>query len=811
MMDDRGQAIQRCLIMSDPETSPDIVGCQANLLAGPWPAVQGSPACGLNDFRVGQAGRSMTRDESQARISRMAPLIRELRRRRVFRTAALYVIGAWVAMQVADVLFPGFGIPDEAIRVLVWTAALGFPFALAFGWFFDIGRGGLHRTPPLGSEGARDPRPLNRIDFTILAAFVLVAGALVYNATEQVLDVPAEPAQDPPQAQPGMTASKLPNSIAVLPFANISNDPDNEYFCDGVSEEILNKLSEMRPLNVIGRTSSFAFKGSNTGIERISAILGVGHVLQGSVRKAGSQLRISAQLLDERGRQLWTQTFDRELENVFEIQAEIAQAVATRVAEQVIASPERARHPNLEAYDHYLAGRELLHRRDMFRAMTALERAIELDPDFAEAHAEWAIARSMGLPSRQNLESADAAINRALALQPRLLRAQAARALWLLQSIPPDPAAAEATLRSVLGQEPNMTDALLWLSNALGAQGREDEAIEILSRANRIDPLHPSIAVNLADALRMRGEGEAARLVVERVLQQPNPGFSAFVSVARMHERRGELIELNAVAKDSALRAGKLHYLLALSYALLGDLDSAEYWIERSLRDYPEWFHNPYFPATIRSWKGDAEHARQRFEQGMKAAGLEPADLSEETRIWHGSLLARSGHHAAAIELLEPMAHLATTPESLNVDWLPEHEGWHALAWSYRHTGAEARAAEILSDVQGQCRLRLEPERGSVDSDLLYYCAENALMAGDTDDALSLLGRAVAGGWRDYYVRQNDPYWMSLADDPRYRALMATVKADIARQRAEVERIDATDDFMARLDAALAARRSSSQ
>ncbi len=228
--------------------------------------------------------------------------------------------------------------------------------------------------------------------------------------------------------------ARLENSIAVLPFANISNEPDNEYFCDGISEEILNALSGFRQLNVIGRTSSFAFKGSDVGIDQISAVLGVGHVLQGSVRKAGNQLRISAQLLDETGRQVWTETFDRELANVFEIQSEIAAAVAAKVASQVTSSAAAGRQPDLDAYEHFLAGRALLHRRDIDGALAELQRAIEIDPDFAEAHAEWAIGRLIGDVSGRHLDAARAAIDRALALQPKLLRAQAAQGFLLLQS-----------------------------------------------------------------------------------------------------------------------------------------------------------------------------------------------------------------------------------------------------------------------------------------------------------------------------------------------------------------------------------------
>jgi len=277
------------------------------------------------------------------------------------------------------------------------------------------------------------------------------------------------------------------------------------------------------------------------------------------------------------------------------------------------------------------------------------------------------------------------------------------------------------------------------------------------------------------------------------------------------YRSRGRLVEMTAVAKDFALHAAPQHYSLAQSYALLGDLTSADYWIERSLTDYPDWHANPFYRSIVPGWRGDAELARQRFDQGLEARDIRIGDQSVNIQIWYGGLLARSGHYAAAIEVLEPLADVDATPDSLYLDWGPQLDGWHALAWSYRHGGEEAKAARILSDLQDQCRSRVDDRKYPAHSDLLHYCAETALMASDADQALVLLKRAVDAGWRDYYRRQNDPYWSALEGDPRYRALMDDVKADIARQRAEVERIDATDDFEARLDAALAARRSSGE
>jgi TolB-like protein/predicted Zn-dependent protease len=732
-------------------------------------------------------------------------LYREARRRKVFRTGALYVVGAWLALQVADVLFPAFDIPEAAKQALVWAAVAGLPVALAFGWLFEIGPGGIRRTLPAAADAALAPQPLGRRDHLILAAFLGIAAVLVYRAVQDIRETPQEAAAPGPD-EVAAGSDRLPNSIAVLPFVNISNDPDNEYFCDGISEEILNALSSARELNVIGRTSSFAFKGSDYGIDRISAVLGVGHVLQGSVRKAGNQLRISAQLLDASGRQLWTETFDRELANVFDIQAEIAQAVASTVAREVVSRPEALHHPSLEAYDHYLAGRGALHRRDTSTAMAELARAIELDPGFAEAQAEWAIARSMGFATKEELDAAAAAIDRALELRPQLLRAQAARGLWLLESSPPDVPAAEGVLRGVLAQEPNMSDALLWLAQSLRRQGRDQESFELLQRASRIDPLHPSIATNLSDALWQRGEDEEALRTLERQLQRPEPPFGVLVQLRDMHLVSGRLVELNAVAKELALHAAPQHFSLALSYALLGDLSRAEYWIERSLKDYPDWPFNRYYRALVPQWRGDAERARQRFQDGLDAAGLDIADEGGIVQGWYGALLAHSGHDAAALEVLEPLATVEIQRGSIGNDIEPRLDGWHALAWSYRQIGAEAQANRILSALRDGCRSQVGDRRVPAHSDLLHYCAENALLLGDTDDALALLERAVEAGWRDYYRRRNDPYWTALEHDPRYSALMATVKADVDRQRAEVERSDASDDFLARLDAALARR-----
>jgi len=738
--------------------------------------------------------------------SPLARLVLELRRRRVFRTAALYVIGAWLVLQVADVLFPGFGIPEAAIRVLVWTAILGFPVAVLFGWFFDIGRDGIRRTLPADAAGSERAPALTRSDYAVLAAFLVVAGVLVYNAAQKVRETPAETNVAGALASSVQPLPKLDNSIAVLPFDNWSSDPDNEFFCDGVSDEILNRLSGFRELNVIGRTSSFAFKGSNYGVERISAALGVHFVLQGSVRRQGEQLRISAQLLDENGRQVWSQSFDRALRNVFEIQTEIADAVATTIVAHIVPSRGPPETPDIQAYEYYLTGRERLHRRDWDKAEAFLRRAVEADPDFAAAHAELAISLLIGIRPRENFEIARQHIERALALKPGLARARAAQGFLLLQQREPDYAGAERILRSVLDEEPNMSDALLWLTGPLSQHGRAEEAFELLKRAYRVDPLHASIAGSLAKELLDRGERDAAIRVAEQQIEQPNPGYTAFAALRDIYGFTGRLVDMNRAVKSMALRVdGPQYFSLALSYAVLGRWSAADYWLRRSMREYPRYWAVPFYPSILPQFQGRSEEAVRIFREVMSEADFQLAREDRFFSFWFGALLARAGEYSAAIDLLAPLVSSGDPMGLAVASWNYSQDAVHALAWSYLRSGAADEARPLLEGVERQCSD--QAAAGQLHgSDALYYCAENSLMQGDVRQALVRFEQAVEAGWREYYLSEHDPYWQSLHDNPDFRKLMTQVKADVDRQRAEIERLDAEEDFVARLDAVRAAR-----
>ena len=332
-------------------------------------------------------------------------LIEELKRRNVIRMAGLYLVGAWLLVQVAGTVLPMFGAPAWLPRSVVILLALGFVPALVFAWVFELTPEGIKRddeVAPGRSIAPQTAQRMNRMTVAILALALLYFGfdkfvlaprhdAALVAATTQAVTADAKSGAKPDVDR---------NSIAVLPFVNMSDDKQNEYFSDGLSEELLNLLAQLPQLRVIARTSSFSFKGKEVDVATIARTLNVANVLEGSVRKSGKTLRITAQLIRASdSSHLWSQTYDRELTDIFKIQDEIAGAIAEALEGKLVGEPvavSSARTANPAAYDYYLQGRAFTARRvddNLKLAVAAFDRAIARDPSTARptaaAHLRW--------------------------------------------------------------------------------------------------------------------------------------------------------------------------------------------------------------------------------------------------------------------------------------------------------------------------------------------------------------------------------------------------------------------------------------
>ncbi len=740
----------------------------------------------------------------------MKGLIHELRRRRVFTTAGLYVVGAWLILQVADVLFPGWGLPDAAVNVLFIAAVAGFPLALVFGWFFNITTHGIRRTVPMGAGDAGEPRPLKGNDFFVLGTLLLVAGAIVSYAAIHVLLLPRADTTGSESRIDLAPAEKLPNSIAVLPFDNIGTDPEDQVFAEGVSEEIRNRLGRHTELQVIARASSLQFKSGDYGVPRISDLLGVQYLLLGSVRRQGDRIRVSAQLVVDKGTQVWSENYDRVLEDVFGIQDEIADLVATEVAPQIVAGGDGSYRPSLDAYRHFLVGRDLTYRRDQWAAQKELAMAVELDPRYAEAQAEYAISLVIGYPEEQQLQQAEAAIDAALDLDPDLPRAHAARGLFLTSQRSPDPVAAEAALREALRGDPNMVDAMNWLAGALVRQGTDEEAAGWQDKAYGIDPFNAAIVANLATRHWESGDPDRAEAMLRRMLDLPEPPIMAFRMLWELYTYTGRLVEASMMGKRLLLAGGWQAFFLATTYAMLGELEIGAEWISASARENPDvmWVRTGWVQAQAPYWRGDYERAAEEMRRAMASNDLSLQQLAPLLRLFYGINQSLSADVSGAISTLAEELPDTVNPSALDDDY--GADAYQALAWAYIQSGLLEESRQPL-EVFEQWFAEHGASVVMMTSDDLYTAARNAVLMGDPDLALDRLEQAIELGWRDYYIQRHDPRWSGLAEDPRYQALMEEVKADVDRQREEVERIDTEEDFPALLERVRAAREQASQ
>jgi TolB-like protein len=520
----------------------------------------------------------------------------ELKRRNVFRVGAAYAVVAWLLVEVSDTIFPRLGLPDWTVTFVIALLLLGFPLALLLAWAFELTPEGVKRSDAVAPQDSVTPQTGRAIDKLILAGMVVVVGVIVADrfvfkdgspdasvptagqAARSPLDG-TSPASGPAEGGAAITAEA--SGIAVLPFVNMSPDPENAYFADGISEELLNILAGIEGLKVASRTSAFSFRGKDTPITEIARLLDVQHVLEGSVRKQGQRVRITAQLIEASSdAHLWSQTYERELVDIFRVQEDIAIAITTALEDilgtrQVsVDAPTR----DLEAYQSFLRGRSRFYQRfELDRAIDDLQAAVDRDPDFAEAWAFLAAATGVvsggGYTTSHDsavlVERHDQAAARALTLDPDIpivlasmgrgliVQGQVAEGIAMLEEaarkIDPDTSPrlwlgitlaelgyveqALPWFESAHAQDPLVSINHGYLGYAYAVVGREDEGVHLASRALELNPM----ALYWADLIGVeavhRGDLELAR---------------AMLALTSLPE--GEFEAISAALSDSGLR-----------------------------------------------------------------------------------------------------------------------------------------------------------------------------------------------------------------------------------------------------------------
>ncbi|MDH4029422.1 MAG: hypothetical protein OEU49_01110 [Chromatiales bacterium] len=549
----------------------------------------------------------------------------ELQRRNVVRVALLYGVVAWVLIQIVDIVMPRLGIPEWGVTLVIVLLAIGLPIALIFAWAFELTPEGIKRTGEVDPDASITPDTGQKLNHLIIG---VLAVAVAYLLVDKffLASVP-----DGERSRIEIAEAPLLTSIAVLPFADMSPAKDQEYFTDGISEELLNLLAKIPDFKVAGRTSSFAFKNKNDDLRIIGEKLGVATILEGSVRKQKDQIRVTAQLVKvDDGYHLWSDTYDRQLDDVFAIQDEIATEVVGALKQTLLGEEDKAvlasapRTQNTEAYTAYLRGKHVMRVRNeetLYLALREFRHATNIDPGFAPA---WAgVANAYSLLANYEYRQADEvlplardAVEMALSLDPQLSDAWAAKGLLLMQENDRDEAAIPV-LQKAVEHNPSDAQTLMWLGTELRSARRLEEASAILARAYEIDPLFPSLLANLA---------------------------LGYASVGDVDGTSRYLAELESVAPDSRTTIRSR----ALAYWNLGRVSDAF----RVVREgYDAGVFDSLTLGLLADWSLDLGDAQQAARYAVSMRQINP--LSAWATTTDAAILYLDGREQEATDLLD--------------------------------------------------------------------------------------------------------------------------------------------------------------
>jgi len=727
-------------------------------------------------------------------MSEQSSFFEELKRRNVVRVGVVYLIAAWLLAQVADLMLENFHAPDWVIQAILVVLIIGFPLALIFAWAFELTPEGIKKEKDVDRSQSITHKTGHTLDRTIIAILVVALGYFIWQSQKGpdsgVQDAATVSAESNPDAA-NSAVSQAPNnvipanagtnakSIAVLPFVNMSSDPEQEFFSDGISEEILNALAKVKELKVAGRTSSFAFKGKDQDLRQIGQTLGVEHILEGSVRKSGNTVRITAQLIQvDDGFHLWSETYDRQLDDVFAIQDEISTAILEELKTALIGfepdAPVAASvRTDSAVYDQYLLAKQRIYERkrlSLESAVELLDKAIAGDPDYAPAYAQRGIAALL-LSERNYGEltqaEADAQgklyVDKALQLDPELAEGWAGLGLYHTNRVGEQNEAVEA-LEKALDINPNLIDASNWLQIVYASLGETRQSLDIMEDMFERDPLYPPLVANLVNGYNLFGEQEKSWAVLDHI----RPFMPGDVQIAL-----GEAATWMSLGKPS--RALPL---------LHGALETQP--TDGVIRNFHGW-------SLIQT--GQFERAIEEGQPWHKVFSLSILNRPEEAMMIAQDLTSE-GIVAPLIYQLEREGKFQQLAEFIESRWpdLEAFENDHpdggdgygtmlTIAHAYSALGNESRFNDAMSRVRRAHDHAIE--QGARDNSFLVDEANYYTLAGDPVRALELLQTAMESGiTSSIRLDKAWPALKPLAGNPEFEAIQLKVFEHVNAERA---------------------------
>ena len=706
----------------------------------------------------------------------MNKLFDELKRRNVFRVAIAYLIASWLVIQVADIVLEAILAPAWVMQVFLLIVSLGLPCVLIISWAYELTPEGLKRESEVDRTQSITPntgRKLNLITIGMLIGVLLVVGA------DRML-LPERGGEGPTEVSAETVTDK---SIAVLAFEDLSADGDQAYFAEGLSEELLNVLAKVPDLKVAGRTSSFAFRGKDKDLREIGELLNVAHILEGSIRKSGNRIRVTAQLIKASdGFHLFSETYDRELSDIFALQDEIAASIATAMLSEIIGTDSVATvaRTDNETYELYLLARQRIHSRDpgaMSEAMVMLDRALEIDPIYAPALTQKALVNylmsdTLGaygeIPFAEAMPVSQRLIEQALALDDGLAEAHAVKGLLLYSVARFDEAVDSLTL--ALDLNPTMSDAANWLSNTLTTTGRWAEARVYLEEVVKRDPTFGPAFNNLVIDYARTSEIDRGDALIDRVTRIVGKNDDIRMSngiIAVMSGRNADAIRELRLAYEANPAASVTQMWYGFALFAVADYQTL---IEVGL---PEQRMLAYYLI------GDMDNANRTLESFDISGSFPPRVLGDIGFFFNSN----DDSQSLVDYVLNEFGTLQTllTTQSIDQGWGTGYAG--PLAYAYLQIGEEQTFAEILEIMR--IKLISDDEKGTVNWVIRRGEAEYAALQGDIEGAINALQRAVAEGYR-IAAGFESPIFDNLRGEPKFKELEQTLANYVDEERAKL-------------------------
>jgi adenylate cyclase len=723
-------------------------------------------------------------DEHSSDPAARIGLLGRLRGRGVLRVAASYAVIAWLVLQIASVVLDPLGVPKWALTTLIIAAAAGFPIAIALAWFLEFGPRGVEVDSAATGGTSPTARGLRHYADAVVIGVLLIA-VVVLAVRQSNLGKPKPPANP---------------AIAVLPFENLSGDPRQDYFSDGLAEETLDRLGRVPGLTVIARSSSFSFKGKNVDAQTIAGKLGVTTILEGSVRRDGKRLKLSARLIDGvTGHETWSGSFDREVTDVFRVQEELARAVVDAVIPAARGEVARQAPPaqaDLSAYDLYLLAKQSQWQRSpeaVQRAVSLLEKSIELDPNYAPAHAQLAIAlhtlvasSTLTVDRDMNRKQRLAEAHRALALDPNLPEGYLALAMATEgQNVPYETLA--AMVKQALDLNPNYARARFMYGAYSERAGRDDLSLEWMKKTLQVDPLAGPARRNLIIGLNDRGEDRKRDEELRRAWELFGTDADSLYSLGLVYlnELDDPVHAAEAARRSIALSPSSptpdATVVLLRVLMTIGAFDEAA----RLLQSTDWKTRSPAVLAYEQALLAGTRPDLAGLNAAIDAVRALPPEITRTAALvfW----LTAAGKYAEATALDDPALSLGA--QRGNLTGLHAEQVDLAAIWSASASGtrlAEARIA--ISDWQRDLRDQLA--RYPLNVQLLMQMAALESMQGQDAAAISFLERAFNRSPTPYFFVPQVPWFARLNGKPDYDRLVAKWNTARAAARQQILMLD---------------------